>query len=71
MMVEIACVTLDRREPARLAHFWSAALGWDDIALDEDGISATCTALGGDVYLEFVRVPEPKSSKNRVHLGRA
>jgi hypothetical protein len=67
--MEIACVTLDCHEPRRLAEFWSAALGWHDVVLGTDGASATCSGAEGGICLEFIRVPEAKSTKNRVHLG--
>jgi hypothetical protein len=66
--MEITCVTIDCREPARVAAFWNEAIGGDGVAVAGDGASAVC-GPGGDVFLEFVRVPEAKTVKNRVHLG--
>jgi hypothetical protein len=63
---------VDSTDPRRIADFWQAALGWrrtheddDEVALEppagspEDGVSPD---------LLFLRVPEDKSLKNRLHL---
>ena len=52
-----------------MADFWSNALGWAAPHLSADGGGATCRSHEGGPYLEFVRVPEPKTTKNRLHLG--
>jgi len=67
--VDITCVTVDCADPARVAEFWNAALGWGGVAAAADGSGAVCGPASGGMYLEFVRVPEPKAVKNRVHLG--
>jgi hypothetical protein len=67
--MDITCVTIDCREPATVAAFWNAAIGGDGVAVASDGTSAVCGRAGGGVFLEFVRVPEEKTVKNRVHLG--
>ena len=72
MDLTIQCVNIDSQEPARLADFWQAALGWrrthetdDEIVLEppagspQDGVAPD---------LLFARVPEPKTVKNRLHL---
>jgi predicted enzyme related to lactoylglutathione lyase len=60
-------VTIDAADPAALAPFWAAALGYRVagadgayVALVPDGAS------GPNVLLQSV--PEPKTGKNRVHL---
>lgn len=63
---------MDAIDPSRTASFWEAALGWrrtfeadDEVVLEppagspEDGVSPD---------LIFLRVPESKSVKNRIHL---
>jgi hypothetical protein len=67
--MEIVCVTFDCHDPARVAGFWNEALGWGGVSAGGDGTSAVCGPPGGGTYLEFIRVPEPKAVKNRVHLG--
>jgi catechol 2,3-dioxygenase-like lactoylglutathione lyase family enzyme len=67
--VDIICVTLDCADPARVAEFWNAALGWGGVAAAPDGTGAICGPPEGGTYLECIRVPEPKTVKNRMHLG--
>jgi predicted enzyme related to lactoylglutathione lyase len=72
MDLRIQCVCIDTTDPARLATFWESALGWrrtyaekDEVVLEppagspEDGVVPD---------LLFLRVPEPKAGKNRLHL---
>ena len=67
--MNITCVTVDCRDPDAVATFWNKALRWGGVALSGDGSVAVCGPAEGGLYLEFVRVPEHKSVKNRVHLG--
>jgi hypothetical protein len=72
MNLRIQCLCIDTANPAALATFWQSALGWrrtferdDEIVLEppegspEDGIVPD---------LLFLRVPEEKAGKNRLHL---
>lgn len=72
MAIRIQCVCTDCVDPARLAAFWSEALGWritfeqpDQVALEppagsrEDGVVP-------DLF--FLLVPEDRVAKNRLHL---
>ena len=63
------CITVDCTDPAAVATFWNEALHWGGVAVAPDGASAICGAVDGGPYLEFIRVPEPKTVKNRSHLG--
>jgi predicted enzyme related to lactoylglutathione lyase len=65
--VDITCVTIDCHNPVQLATFWSHALGWNIAHAADEG--AYCHPSGGGPGLELIRVTEPKTSKNRVHLG--
>jgi hypothetical protein len=67
--VEITCVTIDCADARAVATFWNEALRWGGIAVAADGSGAICGPRGGGLYLEFIRVPEGKTVKNRVHLG--
>jgi hypothetical protein len=67
--MELACVTVDCRDPASVAAFWNEALGWGGVSVSDDGGGALCGSPTGGIYLEFTRVPEAKTVKNRVHLG--
>jgi hypothetical protein len=64
----LACVVFDCAEPAPLAEWWRRLVG-GEIAYDDDG-DATLH-LPGWPRLDFIRVPEPKTVKNRVHLDLA
>ena len=64
----IKSTTWDCRDALRVASFWAAALGSD---VDEDSTSerAFVEASGwGGPNMWFVRVPEIKTAKNRLHF---
>lgn len=67
--MEITCVTVDCSDPSAVAAFWNEALHWGGVAVYPDGFGAVCGPRSGGVYLEFIRVPEEKKLKNRLHLG--
>jgi hypothetical protein len=67
--MDITCVTVDCADPAAIASFWNEAFAWDGVVVAADGAGAVCGSRDGGFYLEFVRVPDPKVVKNRVHLG--
>ena len=72
MGIRIQCLCIDTGDPAKIASFWQAALGWrrtfdedDQVALEppkgrpEDGVVPD---------LLFLKVPDGKAGKNRLHL---
>jgi hypothetical protein len=72
VQLRIQCLCIDTTDPAGLASFWREALGWrrtyerpDEVVLEppagsrEDGVVPD---------LVFLRVPERKAGKNRLHL---
>ena len=72
MSIRVQRLCVDTTDPDRIARFWSDALGWrrthesaDEIVLEppegsaEDGVSPD---------LLFLRVPEGKTVKNRLHI---
>src|SRR5205814_6951574 len=64
----IKTVTWDCADALRVARFWAAALGTD---VDEESTPdrAFVEAAGwGGPNMWFVRVPEAKTAKNRVHF---
>lgn len=63
----LSSVVVDSRDPAALARFWSAALGWVVLEADEEGVTIG-PADGSWPVIDFVPVPEPKTVKNRLHL---
>jgi catechol 2,3-dioxygenase-like lactoylglutathione lyase family enzyme len=72
MDIRIQCLCIDCHNPGKVAAFWADALGWrrtfdepDQVCLEppagspEDGVAPD---------LLFLRVPEAKSLKNRLHI---
>jgi predicted enzyme related to lactoylglutathione lyase len=67
MTSTIAVLAIDAMEPRRVADFWAAALGWQIIDEDDDGVSIA-PSTGAWPTIDVFRVPESKSVKNRLHL---
>jgi len=70
MVNRLLGATIDCRDPARLASFWSALL---DVPVsgeygDEAGWATVGSRHDARPRLTFQRVPEPKSGKVRIHL---
>jgi len=61
-------LSIDCADPAALARFWCAVLGYDVLDEDDDEGVVTIGTAGGSPTLTFARVPEGKTVKNRVHL---
>ena len=61
----IAALAIDCHDPPELARWWSRLLG-GRVEVDRDG-DATLHAPGG-LAVDFLRVPEAKTVKNRLHL---
>lgn len=72
MSLQWQCMNIDSIDPVALARWWADLLGWrityeepDQVVLEppegspEDGVSPD---------LLFLRVPEPKEGKNRIHI---
>ena len=60
-------VVLDSVDPERLATFWTAAIGYEEVARDGPYIGLRARD-GSRPTLVLQRVPEPKLVKNRMHL---
>ena len=72
MVLHIQTVSIDAAEPLSLAGFWAAVLGWGH-RVDDDGDvwvepDPGHSDHGRSVPLLFIRVDDPKSVKNRLHL---
>jgi catechol 2,3-dioxygenase-like lactoylglutathione lyase family enzyme len=68
MPVRLENVTLDCQDERVLAAFWRAALGWE-IVVDQPGDWLVLgDPSGTEPTLAFQVVPEPKVSKNHMHL---
>ncbi|MFI6155195.1 VOC family protein [Kitasatospora sp. NPDC051170] len=60
-------VTIDCADPFALAGFWAKALDGSLAEDDEEGDPAATVESAGASLL-FIRVPDPKTAKNRVHF---
>ncbi|MEI5673964.1 MULTISPECIES: VOC family protein [unclassified Nocardioides] len=59
----------DARDPHALAAFWAAALGYvPEPGYDEPHGASIVDPDGRGPAIGFLRVPEPKTAKNRVHV---
>jgi catechol 2,3-dioxygenase-like lactoylglutathione lyase family enzyme len=76
-MPDMACrfteLIIDCRDPRRVADFWASALGYEAIEHHgggEDGerYVELRGPEGSGPSLVFLRVPEPKTLKNRLHI---
>jgi predicted enzyme related to lactoylglutathione lyase len=63
----MAAVVVDCADPRAMARFWGEAMDWP---LHEvtDEFASLRSAEGVGPYLEFLRTPDVKTVKNRIHL---
>ena len=70
MTVAIRNITFDCADPWALSEFWSRVTGWprhpENVPTDEEVLLVA--PEGAFPRLLFIRVPEPRTVKNRVHL---
>jgi hypothetical protein len=72
MDIRIQCLCVDAAEPRKIATFWEAALGWRRTFDEEDQVCIEPPAgspedgVAPDIL--FLKVPEGKAVKNRLHL---
>ncbi len=66
----VAAVLTDCADPAGLAGFWSGAAGWP-VRESRADFASLRSAGGSGPFLEFLRVPEAKTTKNRLHVDVA
>jgi len=71
--LRIRNLTFDCADPYELARFWSLVTGWPMHEEDHPGDpeAAVVPPQGHRPWLLFIRVPEPKTVKNRLHLDVA
>jgi predicted enzyme related to lactoylglutathione lyase len=75
MPTRLAHLLIDSVNPLAVATFWARALGW--VPVDEGPDEAGAMPAGFEypgtsaTPLVFIRVPEPKTVKNRIHLDLA
>jgi hypothetical protein len=59
-------IVIDCGNPELLARFWCEVLGYRIFARDETGVAIRGAAFSPDLL--FIRVSEPKVTKNRLHF---
>jgi predicted enzyme related to lactoylglutathione lyase len=68
MTLVVDWIAVDCEDPASLAEFWTAALGYEQLADDDpDEVLIIPRDASGPRFI-FLKVPEGKSAKNRLHL---
>ncbi len=69
MTFRILHLTFDSADPPALADFWCAVLGYERTPLDETIVAEAVPPKGVEApKLLFIKVPEPKTAKNRLHV---
>src|ERR1700756_2112691 len=72
MDIRIQCLCVDAAEPRKIASFWEAALGWRRTSDEDYGVcieppkGSPEDGVAPDIL--FLKVPEDKAVKNRLHL---
>lgn len=72
-MLKIQCITIDCHNPKALSEFWAQVLNWnfdENATEDEAYIEKKLETSNSDGYpdLLFIKTPDNKSVKNRMHL---
>ena len=72
MNLHVDSLTVDSRDPSKLARFWMNVLGWELIDEDDEETAIGPPGEGGDgravPVLLFGRNADEKKVKNRLHL---
>jgi catechol 2,3-dioxygenase-like lactoylglutathione lyase family enzyme len=66
MTSRVGDIVIDCADPERLAEFWCGVLGYRISDRDDTGVAIRGAAVSPDIL--FIRVPERKGSKNRLHF---
>ena len=66
MTSRIGEMIIDCADPERVAAFWCAALGYREFARDDSGVAIAGSPSAPSLL--FIRVPEAKAGKNRLHF---
>lgn len=72
MSLRVQCMCIDTVDPGHLAGFWQSALGWrrtyerEDQVVLEPPLGSRKDGVVPDLL--FLRVPEDRVGKNRIHL---
>ena len=72
MTIRIECTSVDAFDPQAQAQWWATALGWQVTEADDDEVAIRPLARSSEASavpeILFLRVPEAKAVKNRIHL---
>jgi hypothetical protein len=68
MALTIDCLGFDCADPAALAAFWAEVLNYKNLPSDDPDEAAVEPKHGKGEPILFLRVPEGKTVKNRLHL---
>lgn len=66
MTSRVGDIVIDCADAERLAEFWCGVLGYRIFDRDDTGVAIRGTAVSPDIL--FIRVPEGKTTKNRMHF---
>ena len=66
MTCRVGDIIVDCNDPELLADFWSKVLGYRVFARDGTGVAIRGATVSPDIL--FIRVSEPKTTKNRLHF---
>ena len=66
MTSRVASLAIDAVDPVALARFWCAALSYEVLETDEEGLISI--GAPGRLEIDLVAVPEEHTIKNRLHL---
>ncbi|MQY12844.1 hypothetical protein SRB5_29830 [Streptomyces sp. RB5] len=66
MAVQLQNVVIDSADAGKLASFWAEATGWERAEWSTAEEAMVRNPAGVNLY--FMRVPEERAGKNRVHL---
>lgn len=67
----IMYVTFDCADPRRLGAFWSNVTGYPPVMENDDFVALAAPDKRGVRGILLWKVPEPKTSKNRMHVDLA
>jgi len=66
MTSRVGDIVVDCADPELLAQFWCAVLGYRVFDRDDTGVAIRGARTSPDIL--FIRVPEAKAVKNRIHF---
>lgn len=71
MSAFIKYISIDCANPSRLSTFWSEVTGYRPVTEEDDFVALGAPDQRGVRAIFFWKVPEPKVTKNRLHLDLA